>query len=353
MKNLLTADNVKMLGRVCEYEGAFWSALSATGLAFSFSGRKLEITFVGDEASAVPDNKANYARVAVYVNNERTSDILIDSAEKTVSVIDCDTPVNSDVKIIKLSECAMSCVGIKALCADDEAVITPAAVSDRRIEIIGDSITCGYGVDDEDPLHHFFTATEDVTRAYAYKTAQNLGAELDLFSTSGYGIISGYTEGDRIPEQTIPQYYESFGFSYSSFANKDKPHSLKWDFSRFVPDIIVINLGTNDDSYCQDDESRQALYTTEYTKFLHKVRSLNPTAYILCTVGIMGQRIFPALQKGVDAYKTESGDEKISTLLFDCQIPEDGLVADYHPTETTHNKAAAKLTGEIKRIMNW
>jgi hypothetical protein len=28
-------------------------------------------------------------------------------------------------------------------------------------------------------------------------------------------------------------------------------------------------------------------------------------------------------------------------------------VADYHPTETTHNKAAEKLTGEIKRIMNW
>ena len=353
MKNFLASGNVKYIGRTYELDGAVWSALSGTGIAFSFSGKKLDITFSGDEVSVIPDNKANYARVAVYVNDERKADVLIDSAEKTVSVFDSDTPINADIKVIKLSECAMSCAAIKEICADDEAKITPAGFSDRKIEIIGDSITCGYGVDDEDPMHHFLTATEDVTRAYAYKTAQILGAEYSLFSASGYGMISGYTEGDRIPEQTIPQYYESCGFSFGSFADKTRPQSLEWDFSRFVPDIIVINLGTNDDSYCKDDKSRQALYTEEYIRFLNKVRSKNASAYILCTVGIMGQRIFPALQKAVDEYISESGDKRVSAMMFDCQLPEDGLVADYHPTETTHSKAAEKLSEEIKRIMKW
>ena len=49
-----------------------------------------------------------------------------------------------------------------------------------KIEVIGDSITCGYGVDDEDENHQFTTATEDVTKAYAYKTAKALDAEYSI-----------------------------------------------------------------------------------------------------------------------------------------------------------------------------
>lgn len=48
------------------------------------------------------------------------------------------------------------------------------------MEFIGDSITCGYGVDDPDKEHHFKTATEDVTKAYAYKTALALNADYSM-----------------------------------------------------------------------------------------------------------------------------------------------------------------------------
>lgn len=78
------------------------------------------------------------------------------------------------------------------------------------MEFIGDSITCGYGVDDEVAEHQFKTATEDVTRAYAYKTARMLNADYSMFSASGYGIITGYTEGDvKLEDQRLPQFYES------------------------------------------------------------------------------------------------------------------------------------------------
>ena len=66
----------------------------------------------------------------------------------------------------------------------------------------------------------------------------------------------------------------------------------------------------------------------------------------------MGQRIFGALEKAVEQYKSESGDERISTMMFDEQKPEDGLVADYHPTAVTHTKAAEILANEIRKIMN-
>ena len=99
------------------------------------------------------------------------------------------------MEIIKLSESPMSAVGIEAF-AEGSAEALPE--KPLKIEFIGDSITCGYGVDDEDENHQFTTATEDVTKAYAYKTAKALDAEYSMFSASGYGIVSGYTEGDEL-----------------------------------------------------------------------------------------------------------------------------------------------------------
>ncbi len=346
----ISFDSVRTIGRTYETNGGLWFALSGAGIEFEFTGKRLDVTFLGDGAS-VAEDKDSRARAAVFINGERVCDPMIDSREKTVTVIESDSVKTFTVRVIKLSECAMSTLGLKPLSVGDADTVCPTKPKPHRIEFIGDSITCGYGVDDEDPLHHFSTATEDVTRAYAYKTAELLGAEYSMFSTSGYGIISGYTEGERIPEQTIPQYYESYGFSYQRFADETAPQSLEWDFSRYVPELIVINLGTNDDSYCKDDAEKQAFYTEEYVRFLGLVREKNPSAYILCTVGIMGQRIFGALDSAVERYKTESGDARIFSMLFDEQKPEDGLVADYHPTAVTHNKAAKRLSAEIRRIM--
>lgn len=38
-------------------------------------------------------------------------------------------------------------------------------------------------------------------------------------------------------------------------------------------------------------------------------------------------------------------------MKFDVQNQADGYAADWHPTEATHEKAAQKLTDEIKSIL--
>ncbi len=353
-KHILTNDNCRFIGRTLELDGAVWFALSGAGAEFRFTGSRLELAFLGDDVAEKPDNEENYARVAVYADGERVADLLVDGSEKKVTVFDGGEH-DSVVRIIKLSECAMSTLGIACAETDDGDELAPTSPKAHTIEFIGDSITCGYGVDDEDPLHHFKTGTEDVTRAYAFKTAKLLDAEYSMFSTSGYGIITGYTEGDeKIPEQRIPLYYESYGFSYGKFAGTHEPHLVKWDFSRYQPEFVLMNLGTNDDAYCREHADRQADYTENYTEFLKVVRAHNPGAYILCTVGIMGQRIFPALEKAVADYAEQTGDKRISTMMFDEQDSEnDGLVADYHPTDVTHTKASKALAAEIRRIMGW
>lgn len=334
-------------------DNTLWLALSGSGAEFTYTGKKLELTIKGDNV-AKSGNDGNNARVAVYVNGERTSDVMIDAPEVKITAFESAEAQTVDIQVIKLSECAMSCCGIMPVKLGDGESLTPVEAKERKIEFIGDSITCGYGVDDEVKEHSFQTKTEDVTRAYAYKTAKALDADYSMFSVSGYGIISGYTTGkEPVTAQTIPQYYNSLGFSYGSFDGKT-PQSLDWDFESFKPQVVVINLGTNDASYTKSNKDGKEEYKQGYIDFLKQVREKNPDAEIFCTLGIMDNTLVKTMAEAMKAYMDETGDQKVHAVQYDLQDGNaDGYAADWHPTEATHEKASAKLTEEIKRVMNW
>lgn len=346
----MNLENVRFVGRVMPLENTLWMALSGTGIEFYVTGTRTSITFLADDTwNGVAENQV---RVAVYVDGARVADVMLDAPEKMVTAFACDKEETHVVRVIKLSESAMSTCGISEIKTEGE--ITPTENKSHLIEFVGDSITCGYGVDDEDRDHHFATGTEDVTKAYAYKTAEALDVDYSMVSFSGYGIVSGYTAtGDKVEDQLVPDYYEKFGFSYGTYKGEYRPQNMAWDFTRLQPDLVVVNLGTNDMSYVLDKEERRDEYIAGYLAFLKTVRKNNANARILCVLGIMGEALGPAVEEVVERYKEETGDTKVCYMGFTDQLPEDGYVADWHPTEITHRKAAEKLTAEITRIMGW
>lgn len=342
-------DNVRPLGRTWPKDDSLWLAFSASGAEFAFRGTECKIVLAGDDRAADANECCNHARVAIELDGRRVVDVMMDAAEKAISLT--AEAGEHIVRVVKLSETAMSTCGIRSIEAED---IRPTAQKERFIEFIGDSITCGYGMDDENPAHHFVTGTEDAARAYAYRTAQALDADYSLVSISGYGIISGYTATAEEPvtAQLIPDYYEKLGFSYGVYEG-DVPQDFRWDFTARQPDLIVINLGTNDDSYCLDHEDRQQHFCDAYVRFLMAVRRCNPGAKLLCTLGIMGDRLYPYVERAAAVYTAQTGDHNIAWMPFAPQRPEDGYTADYHPTAITHGKAAVKLTDEIRRLKGW
>ncbi|MGN0643279.1 MAG: SGNH/GDSL hydrolase family protein [Huintestinicola sp.] len=351
-KYTASSEYVKALGRTYLDEDVLWLGYSGSGAAYTFTGTKCTVTVKGDSTATQADYADGYARIAIYVNGERVVDDMVNEAEKVYTVIESDTETTAEIKIVKLSESANSLCGIGTIEADGE--IAPAAEKKYKIEFIGDSITCGYGVDDEDRDHHFSTTTEDVTKTYAYKTCENLDADYSMVSLSGHGIISGYSDGKtQQKNQIMPKYYDSFGFSYGTFGSGKKAADIEWDHSSFVPDVVVINLGTNDASWCGNEEDRLMDYLNSYKEFIGDIREDNPDAYILCTLGIMGDSLYPFVEEAVNQYTAESGDTKVSSMKFDVQNQNDGYAADWHPTEATHGKAAEKLTAEIKAVMGW
>ena len=356
MKTFIPAQQyVKTLGRTFFCNDQLFLALSGTGIEFTMTGTKAEITLTGDHIATLLANTDNYARIAIYVDDVRVVDAMIDEREKTYSIFESDEAKTVTIRVIKLSESAMSTIGIKQITVEAANDIKPVGARKHRIEFIGDSITCGYGVDDEVIEHSFKTSTEDVTKTYAFKTAQALNADYSMVSFSGYGVISGFSyDGEtKVLDQLVPNYYEKMGHSNGKFDDNYQVDAILWNFSKFKPELIVINLGTNDDSYCGTYRERQEEFKHQYKEFLKVIRKNNPNATILCTLGIMGDRLYKSVEEAVSDYSKQTGDLNLSLMRFTLQSESDGYAVDWHPTEATHTKAADKLIQTIKQLMNW
>ena len=343
----LDKTNVKLLGRALVRDDILRLTLSGTGCEFTFTGCKLALTVGVDNDCFNDGRRCNMPRIAILCDGRIIVKKLIEQRSERFDIVSSETPVTKTIRIVKLSECAFSHAEVSPAETDDGAVIAPTADKPLKIEFIGDSITCGYGVDDSNLQSEFSCEAENAMKSYAYIAADLLGADYSLFSYSGYGIISGYSgDGVRNTRELLPPYYESCGFSYSS-VNGTKLQDIPWDFSAFVPDIIVLNLGTNDNSFCAFHNEAYREFEDSYLAFLKVVRRCNPNAHIICSLGIMLTEPLPYIENAVKRL----GDSNVSVFRYTMQNGLLGFGSNWHPSEDTQRRAGEELAEYIKSIL--
>lgn len=345
MKSIpLNKENVKLAGRTVCKDVKLWLTHSATGCEFLFTGKKLVLTVGCDKDCHDDGKRCNKPRIAVICHGRTVVKKVVEERAESYTIVDSDSAVTVTVRIVKLSEAAFSLAEVFPAETDDDAVIAPTAENSLKIEYIGDSITCGYGVDDSNMQSEFATEAENAMKSYAYISAQLLNANYSLFSYSGYGIISGYTaDGVRNTREVLPPYYESCGFSYSSIEGESL-QDMPWDFSSFKPDIVVVNLGTNDNSFCTANDGAYREFEDSYLAFLKTVRANNPDALIICALGIMETAPIPYIENAVK----RTGDSKITCFRFTTQNGLLGFGSNWHPSEETQLYAAEELADFIR-----
>ncbi len=333
-------DYVKISGRTyTNSSGTVILSNTYSSVEFAFCGTLAEVTLTSDCVSSK-------ARVGIFVNGERTIDTMLTEKTTTLKVFESDTPKKCIVSIIKLSEQSHSYVGVKNIHAVTEYGIIPTPERERKIEFIGDSITCGYGVDAPSEKYDFSTETEDGSKTYAALVGKALDADVNIVAWSGIGAYSCYTSGNE------PSQWKLISGIYS---NADTMHtSRKWDFSAWQPDVVVINIGTNDNSWTKGIDERVDTFGSAYYDFICQVREANPDAYIICSLGAMGKELLPEIEEQVAVYSANTGDYRVTTFEFANQNGyTDGYGADYHPSAKTHQKMADKLAPFIAELMNW
>ncbi|MDO5482784.1 MAG: GDSL-type esterase/lipase family protein [Bacteroidaceae bacterium] len=215
----------------------------------------------------------------------------------------------------------------------------------RKIEFIGNSITCGYGIETDSPTDPYLEETANYYYTYAAQTARNLNAQALVVARSGIGVYRNYNgpqTGDIVNMNTEYPY---------TFLYNDQH---RWDFSRYTPDVVCINLGTNDTSTQGADS---LLLIEGFKKLYRQVRNHYPKAKIIFLCGCMmaGKALLDA-QQAMDAttnYAHKQGDSEVYRLDFK---PHDGTLgygASYHPSMRQHEKMANELTAFLRKLMKW
>ena len=209
----------------------------------------------------------------------------------------------------------------------------------RRMEFIGNSITCGASADaSEVPCHTgVWQDQHNAYLAYGPVTARNLDAQWILSSVSGIGLIHSCCNMDVV----MPQVYDNINMRN----NKD---SMKWNFANYQPNVVTVCLGQNDG--IQDS----VIFCSAYVTFLQRLRSHYSKAQIICLTSPMADSALAASQRnyitGIEQLMHKQGDKKVSHYFF---VKRYYHGCDAHPDVAEHKEIAGELTAYVKKLMSW
>lgn len=310
----------------------------------SWPGSSVKANFTGSHLEVVldDDNGKNYYNIIIDGNDRFPYVLQAKQGEHRYVISNSLAAGKHTLEIYKRTEGEEGGTYFKGLwLAEGEKLMAAPKRPTRRMEIFGDSITSGLGNEGADNGVDNVLSEKNNYLAYSAITARNVNAELHTISQSGIGIMVSWFPF------IMPQFYDQL----SAVGNND----TVWDFKRWTPDVVVINLMQND-SWLVDREKRLSPMPTEaeiiqhYQNFVHSIRKEYPQAYIVCALGSMDATAtekWPNYVRAAVANVKRQGDKNIDTLFFD--------FTGYwqHPRVAQHMANADKLTQFLKEKMNW
>lgn len=221
-------------------------------------------------------------------------------------------------------------------------LVAPPKRPRHRIEFIGNSITCGYGNESLNNRCGFADSTENHYITYASLLCRMLDAEEHCTARSGIGVYRNYNgkrEGDT---DTMTDWYD-----YTCLYDG----SQKWDHSKFRPEVICVNLGTNDLSTKNHDIG---LYKAAYRKFILHLHDVQPQAKIVMLTGPMlwGKYLKEQI-KVLDELQQEFTKQGLPTYRFDMDVQDGslGYGGSWHPSARQHERMAGQLLPLLSSLL--
>lgn len=276
MMDLTNTKYIKWFGRTYydKKENITYFNFSASGFEVSFYGTKVSATIIATNT----DNINNKPYLSVLVDDETNIDkaivIELNKPKQNIVLIDGLKKGNHKIKVYKRSECEVSHTGIQSI--ETDGTFLPITKERKlKIEIYGDSLTCGYQVEGKKYDEEFSTKYENSLKSYGFYASNELNAELSLICAGGFPIYkSEYTKDYNI--KTIPDMFDMADFDTNTTLKSYKV----WDHTNFIPDIVVINLGANDGSSyvnCKTDDEKNNFICNFKEKYIHFVDKINNT----------------------------------------------------------------------------
>jgi Carbohydrate esterase 2 N-terminal/Secretion system C-terminal sorting domain/GDSL-like Lipase/Acylhydrolase len=226
---------------------------------------------------------------------------------------------------------------------DGKNLITPPAKPIRRIEFIGDSYTSASGNEwtgtDAAPSDYY----TNIYKGFGSIIARHYNAQYNMTSRGGIGLVHDWQDNYS---DNLPDYFDRTLF-YTP--------SVKWDFSKWVPNLVVICLGLNDFSGWEGYAGPFPRYYSElfkerYHEFLSTVKDLYPGVKILCVAA----NDLTWLKQNISEVVEEENSWGYKNVFFTYFPYYSGeYVNSGHPNTSAHQKIADKLISVIDTLNAW
>ncbi len=335
---------------------------------YSAPGASVSVRFAGTAISALIGDEFRYGSERGYhdvvIDGAITKKIMLEPGVEKYELASGLPAGEHSVSLVKRTQAQLG----KAIFNGFEltgALLEPAPKPALRIEFIGDSITAGEGVEGVNgspectqnaagtvgagwgqPFHN-------ADRSYGVVTAHELDAEYHLTAVSGIGLVRNYSQ--MYDARPMPDVYDLMFV--------EEMASGPWDHAAFVPDVVVVALGTNDFSPgdAPPDSPRPemdvAVYTDAYVAFVTQLRGYYPDAEIFALSSqLLGDGpgdYTPAtdLRAAVGAAVERlagAGDSRVHAFIT-TQVS--GLGCSFHPDVAQHEMLGRELAAAIRAVI--
>lgn len=315
---------------------------SASSVSFDFEGNSCEISLQS------VDSYEHHNYVALELDGEYIGRVQIKKgAIQNFPIAVTNKNKKHHLGIYKATEAANGAV---LFVGATTKLIKSTTPKRKKIEFIGDSITCGFGNDTtEIPCGAGdWYDQHNAYLAYGPVASRALNADFVLSAVSGFGMYRNWNDEHK-DEAIIPDVYGNL------YLNTDK--SKPYDFA-FQPDLVSICLGTNDLSDGDGEKERlpfnEDKYVSNYINFIKTVYKHTPNTRIVVLNSPMVSQdrnvtLVSCLKKVIKAFENDTQHKPIALFEFQPMSPNG---CGSHPDIADDKIMADQLTPFFKKLLD-
>jgi len=307
----------------------------------AYPGITIRFRFTGASAAVAWTTDATDAYVAAMVDRgePRVLKVAQGASEMAVAAgLDAGPHMVEIVKRTETWQGILTFTGIRL--AADGTLLDPPAPPQRKLLFIGDSVTCGEGIDNTPVCRTEKNRASNAYDSYGMVLGRRLDAQVHLVCYGGRGVVRDY-RGLR-DVLNAPQFFNE------SVPSDDAGQRAAWTDTRWVPNAIVVSLGTNDWNLQKTAPLDREEFVETYARFLRALVLRYPTALVFVTQGsIVGD---PLLSDYIRDTVGRVADDRVR--WFESRHYP-GSQCNAHPDLPQHRQMADDLEPVLRKALNW
>jgi hypothetical protein len=310
---------------------------AAGSLQYSWPGVNVQAGFTGTQISMMVNSASGNNRVTIVVDGGAPRTLSLASGQSTVALASGLPNGNHEIVIWRNTEASpgglLTFNGLTGF--GGGGLVAPPSAPARRIEMIGDSLSVGAGVEGNATCTGGIDAYTNNYLAYGSVAARAVSADVVTIAYSGIGVYRNFNETTPTAASlTMPRRYP-----YAI------PDTALWDFSLYQPHVVVINLGTND--FGAGDPGTP--FETAYVSFVQSIRLKYPATYFILIDMYGGMRL-TRLNNILATLKT-GGESKVEVLSLNSV--QNNLGCNQHPNIAGQQGMGNTLAARLRVLMGW